>query len=361
MSSNQKNMNASVKNDLIEIKRRAVNLFISMKLQFLSASIIPVLLGTAFFFTRRTGINWTNFILALLGICFLHLSANMFNDYFDYINGTDQKNTEFIRPFTGGSRVIQDGIMNPYQILVWALAFLTAGSVTGFFLVLRTGPGLLFIGLIGVISVLFYVNKSFSLISSGFGEFTIFLNFGPLPILGSYYIQAKTIPLNVLLISIPVGLLITAVLYINQFPDYKADKECGKNNLVVRLGRKKARWGYVALLISAYVLLFFLIAVKIVPLPGTVIFLTLPLAILSCTLILKYYENSPKLVPALPSTILLHLGIGYFLVISLLYGKGLEPFTHILLSAGLIYFAVNTYSMFKFAGNSGTHKEAKNV
>ncbi len=341
-----------IRNDLMEIRQKAGNLFLSMKLQFLTAAVIPVLVGSAFYFAQNTTIYWLNFLLSLFAIIFLHISGNMFNDYFDHLNGTDGINTEFIKPFTGGSRVIQEGLIKPYQVLGWATLFLLLGSGIGFFLVLRTGIVLLFIGLIGFVSIIFYVNRKFSLAASGFGELTIFLNFGILPVLGSYYVQSRMISPDAFLLSLPVGSLITAVLYINQFPDYAADKATGKKNLVVRLGRKRARWGYVALIIFAYIMIVILIIMKIVPLRGVFSFFTIPLALLSSSHILRFYENTKKLVPAIPSTIFLHLAVGYFLVISLLYNQTYSLFIDMFLILGLIFFIAKAYPLYKLAKNN---------
>ncbi len=357
-------MDELLKSDLLEIKRRTIGLLKSMKIQFLTASIVPVLAGTSLAFTEIRGIDWSNFLLALLGTCLLHLSANIFNDYFDHLNGTDSKNTEFVRHFTGGSRTIQDGIIKPYRTLIWAATFLLAGSITGVLLLLRTGIVILFLGLIGVISVLFYVNRGFYLAASGFGELTIFLNFGPLPVLGAYYVQTGTISLTPLILSLPIGFLITAVLYINQFPDFNADKESGKTNLVVRLGRRRARWGYLILILLTYISIGLFISTKLLPAPGIIIFLNLPLAILSSVLLLKFYEDIPKLVPALPATITLHLTTGYFITVTLLYDTRFKPYTYILMIVGLLYLAFTTYSLFKASHQSsqgGTKTEAKDA
>ena len=89
----------------------------------------------------------------------------------------------------------------------------------------------------------------------GLGELAVALAFGPLVVIGAYYVQVQTVSLGAALAGIPVGLLVAAILYINEFPDYEGDKATGKNNLVVVLGRSRARWGYIALLVAAYGLL----------------------------------------------------------------------------------------------------------
>jgi 1,4-dihydroxy-2-naphthoate octaprenyltransferase len=204
-------------------------------------------------------------------------------------------------------------------VLVEAIIFFFLGSLIGLYLVLSRGMPVLYFGVVGIISAYFYSAPPLSLNDRGIGELLIGLNFGVLMTLGAYFVQAGNLAWEPVIASIPVALLISAVLYINEFPDYKADKLVGKNHLVVRLGKKRAAIGYLLMISLVYIAIIAGVIFKSVSPFVLLGALTLPLAIKAIKIILLNYENTPHLVPANASTILIHLltgiliGIGYIL------------------------------------------------
>ena len=226
----------------IQAKRpsKARLLIAEMRLSFLTASITPVLLGTAIAWATAGAFTWDLFLLTLTAGCCLHLGANIANDFFDHLSGTDDINVEYVRPFSGGSRLIQLGLLSPSEVLAESLFFFALGGLIGLHLALTRGMFILILGVIGAASGFFYTAPPVRLVSRGIGEVFIGLNFGVLMTLGGYYVQTQAIVWTPIMPSIPVALLITAVLYINEFPDYRADAAAGKRTLVVRLGRERA-------------------------------------------------------------------------------------------------------------------------
>ena len=244
------------------------------RVPFTSASIFPMLAVASYYAGLGDGLfSVINLLLAVFGVLFLHLSSNVFNDYFDVSDGTDEANNDYFQPggaaITGGSRAIELGIItlertkNVAVTLLLAsltfagLLFYNISQVTGSFYNIYCA---LTIGVIGLFLGYFYTGSPLRLVSRrGLGEIAIFFAFGPLLTLGTgYAISSETISLfssefNILLsLGIPFGLLTTNILFINQFPDAISDAKTGKNHLVVTFGKKASRWGYLIILSLAF-------------------------------------------------------------------------------------------------------------
>ncbi len=281
-----------------------------LRLPFLTATIVPIILGTTVAWAVSGVFLIDYFLLTLTAGMFLHFGANVSNDYFDHKSGTDDINVEFISPFSGGARMIQRGWLSPREVLAGSLVFFACGGIIGLYLTLMRGITILYLGIIGALSGFFYTAPPFKLVSRGIGEIFIGLNFGILMTLGSYYVQAQTIDLWPISASIPVSLLITAILYINEFPDYNADKAAGKKTLVVRLGLEKAAKGYAVLMMGVYVSLLALVVLFLIPFYALSALVTLPIAILATRNTMKNFSNSVALIPSYVGTIQVHLFTG---------------------------------------------------
>jgi 1,4-dihydroxy-2-naphthoate octaprenyltransferase len=287
---------------------------IKVRAPIFTAVIVPALLGTAIAWARNGEFHPGYFLLTLIGVICMHAGANMSNDYFDHKNGTDEINEEFVRPFTGGSRLIQMGAVSPRQILLEALAYYAAATLIGLYLGWARGPWVLVIGLIGGLSGYFYTAPPFFLVATSLGEVFIGLNFGLLVTLGAYYVQTGQLAWEPLIASLPVAFLIAAVLYINEFQDMVADKAVGKNHLVARLGRQKAVTGYALIMAAVYssIVLGVLLGVTPFALLGL---LTAPLAWRAWQVARVKYDSPQELVPANANTIQAHLWTGLLLTL----------------------------------------------
>jgi 1,4-dihydroxy-2-naphthoate octaprenyltransferase len=265
---------------------------------------------------------WGYFLLTLVGAVCIQAASNMSNDYFDHLSGTDEGNRE-LTPFSGGSRVIQDGILSARQVLVVSSTLYLVGAAIGVYLALVRGWPVLWLGLIGVFLAFFHNAPPFKLyyLVPGLGELAVGLGFGPIAVLGASYVQTQQLSLGAVWASVPVGLLIAAVLYINEFPDYLADKAVGKKTVAVVLGREKAVWGYIALLVAAYLVVAIGVVVRVLPLTALFALLTLPLAYRAIRGARRFHSDTPKLIPTNATTIQIHLLTGLLLCVGYIVAR----------------------------------------
>lgn len=219
---------------------------------FLSASLVPVLLGAFAAYWRTGKLSAANLLVTLGGIACVHLGANLANDYFDYVTGCDSENPE-PTPFSGGSRVIQDGLVSSRAIITAAITFFVAGALLGFYLnSLVQGNAILWIGLGGIAGGLLYTAVPVKLSYRGLGEVAVFFCFGPLLVAGSYLVQAGRLDFWAFAVSVPAGLLVLAILLVNEVLDVDWDGRAGKNTLVVALGRERGYNLFVIVYVAAY-------------------------------------------------------------------------------------------------------------
>jgi 1,4-dihydroxy-2-naphthoate octaprenyltransferase len=287
-----------------------------LRAPFFTASFVPVILGGVLAWREVHSFNFFYFLLTLLGVLALHVATNTLNDYFDYRSGNDLLNREANRPFDGGSPFIVDGRLNAESVFRFGCGALLLGIGIGLFLAFRRGLWVLPLGLIGVGTSYFYVEPRVRLASRGLGELLTGLCFGPLVVLGTYYVQAQEFSYAVLVAGIPVGFLITNVLFINQFPDREADRAVGKNHWVVRLGKKKAAKVFVVLVSAVYASVALGVFTGILPKVSFITFFTIPLSLKGVLVTLREYDHSPQLRPAQSLTILTHLSTGLLLSLS---------------------------------------------
>lgn len=289
--------------------------------EFLTGSVMPCLVGGSLAYHATGQLLWGHFLLTLLALMLLHSAANLANDYYDHVSGNDWVNEEFVRPFTGGSRLIQQGKVEAIHILWASLICLSTGALIGAYLVWTRGWPILALGVIGGLSGFFYTAKPLQLGYRGLGEIFIGLDFGVLPVLGTYYVQVQHFSGAALAASLPVAFLIMAVLWINQFQDFAADKAVNKLHWVVRLGRRRASYVYVGMLAAANLSLILGVLTGALPIWAAVVLITLPLSILAGKTALQFYDDLPRLLPANTATIPLHLLTGLLLSIGVVVDR----------------------------------------
>ena len=248
----------------------------------------------------------------------------MSNDYFDHLSGNDEVNQE-LTPFSGGSRTIQEGILSAKQVLIWSLLFTLIGITIGLYLVIARGWFVLWLGIAGVFIALFTSAPPIKLNyrGHGWGELATFIGSGPLIVVGSYYVQAQRATWEALWASVPVGLLGAALIWINEFPDYEADKAVGKNTLVVLLGKRRAVWGYAALLAAVYGVVVTGVALGFLPGALLLVLLTAPLAYKGIRGALRFYDNTLKFIPTSAATVQLYLATALLLCVGYAIAKSL--------------------------------------
>jgi 1,4-dihydroxy-2-naphthoate polyprenyltransferase len=204
--------------------------------------------------------------LTVLGIFGVEVAKNASGEVFDWDSGTDLRVRDEDRsPFSGGKRVLVDSLLTRRQ--TWSIAaggYLLA-IVTGLTIARWRAGGVLSLGVTGLALAFFYHAPPLRLSYRGLGELAVAVAYGPLICAGTYLVQRGTVPVTVVLVSLPLGILIAAFLWINEFPDYAADAQSRKQTLVVRLGRPAAAEGFVWLGIAAAAVLALLPAAGISP------------------------------------------------------------------------------------------------
>ena len=293
-----------------------------MRLPFLSATIVPILLGTAVA-SRYTNIDWFYFALTMLGGSLLHIGTNTSNDYFDHTSGTDEANYNYMVPFSGGSRSIQMGLISSKGMLYLSIITFSLSGLLGIPLIMKAGINILYLGFIGFLSGFFYTAPPFRFSSrKGIGELLIGLNFGPLMVVGSFLVQTNgeiTHAFEAVLAGIPIGFLVAAIVYVNQFPDHDGDKATGKNNLVVVFGPERARIGYVLLVVGAFISIIVTALNGTFPMLSLMALVTSVFSIYTIKTLYKHYDNR-LLQPANAGTIALHFITGVFFCIGIWLG-----------------------------------------
>ena len=298
----------------------------TMRVPFLQATFVPVILGGVIALQVAHVFNIGTFLLTLLGASLIHIATNMFNDYFDFKSGNDLQ-VKHQNPFAGGGRILTAGLVKPSTHLLVSSLCLLLGCIIGFYFIFALSlPYLFILGLIGVISSYFYVGPPFRLAYRGIGELIVAINFGPIMTLGAYYVQTGSFAVEPLLASIPIGLLIAAVLWINEFPDMEADNAVGKRTLVLRLGYARSISVYTGMVVSAYALIIvyavlrFFSPVPITSLASLVALLSLPFASRAVKILRANYRDPHAIIPANANTILLHLSFGILAILGFTLG-----------------------------------------
>ena len=305
----------------ISILTKIFTWMVIMRLPFLSATFVPIFAGAAVTSMLGQDVSWGWLLLTLLAGSLLHIGTNTSNDYFDHISGTDARNYNYSnKGLNGGSRSIQMGLISPKGILTVAIIAFTLSAVAGIPLIIKSGLSILWLGLIGFFSGLFYTAPPFKFSSrKGIGELLIGLNFGPLMVAGSALVQTGQLLPEAFLAGIPIGFLIAAVVYMNEFPDYDSDKATGKNTLIVVFGPEKARAGYVALVASAFASIVILAFNGTVPMLSLIALLAVYFGFTATRTLYKYYNNR-LLQPANWGTIIMHSVTGILFCIGIWNG-----------------------------------------
>ncbi|WP_139365582.1 prenyltransferase [Shouchella patagoniensis] len=222
--------------------------------QVLPVMILPVLLGSAAAFAWDNSFHIGLFFLTLLGATSAHLFSNMINDLWDFRNGVDEKASQSDHAISTNSGLLPSGAVSEKHFARVTWFFLAIAFVSGLALAFIRGLELLLFALVGGLIAYFYVAPplKFGYRGKGYSELAIFLAFGVLPVMGTYFVMTTSLSFHSFLASIPIGLLTTLILYNHHFLHWQADKEAGKRTLVVLWGEKRGLVFSKLLTASAY-------------------------------------------------------------------------------------------------------------
>jgi 1,4-dihydroxy-2-naphthoate octaprenyltransferase len=241
------------------------------------------------------------------------MTVNVINDYYDYVDGIDF-NTQRT-PFSGGSGVLPLNLLKPKQAFWFATICLLIAMGIGFYFVMVKGWLLFPLLLVAGFSAYFY---NVYLAKCLVGELFAGLNFGPLLVLGSYYVQAGRYSWETLFASLAPGILTANLLFLNEFPDREADQKGGRRHLVISLGKKDASYLFVSLLTASYLCILIGVLTKVMPAVTLIGLGTIVFGWKAAKGALKYYDNTEKLVPILGANVITILGTQTLLTIGYL-------------------------------------------
>ena len=211
----------------------------------LPAAVAPVLVGTSLAWVEGP-LDWLAFAAALLGALFIQVGTNLSNDYSDARRGADTEER------LGPVRVTAGGLVPPRQVLIATYASFGLAILFGVYLIYVAGPVLLLIGAASILAGVLYTGGPRPYGYEGFGELFVFTFFGLVAVTGSYYVQRLSLEWEAFALAVPVGLLASAILVVNNVRDLDTDRQAGKRTLAVRLGRERTRRLFAAMVALAY-------------------------------------------------------------------------------------------------------------
>ncbi len=274
----------------------------------LSAAVVPVLVGAAAA-SIDEAFRPAVFAVTLVAALLIQIGTNFANDLFDYEQGADTAER------LGPPRVTQSGLIAPEHVRLGTLIAFGGAAGAGLYLAFVGGWPILVIGALAIVAGVTYTGGPWPLGYHGLGDVVVFAFFGMVATVGTYYLQTETVSALAFVAAVPVGLLVTAILVVNNLRDIETDRQAGKRTLAVRLGELPTRWQYVLLVLGPYACVTALLSVGAAPWVW-LSWLTLPLALaLSRTVMAD--TRGRELNPVLKSTAQLHLAFGSLLALGL--------------------------------------------
>jgi len=276
----------------------------------LPAAVAPVLVGTALAWTVGP-LDWIAFIAAALGALFIQVGTNLSNDYSDARRGADTEER------LGPVRVTAGGLVPPRQVLVATYASFGMAVLCGVYLIIIAGPVLLLIGAASILAGVLYTGGPRPYGYEGFGEVFVFTFFGIVAVTGSYYVQRQALEWEAFVLAVPVGLLASAILVVNNVRDLDTDRHAGKKTLAVRLGRGNTRKLFGAMILLAYPTALLPSILGSFNAWPALVLLTIPIAV-ALVRTVSSHTDGPTLNSALARAGLLELAFCVLLTIGLL-------------------------------------------
>lgn len=280
-----------------------------MRANFLVLAVLLVLIGIALaykYLPANHVIRWFDMALIIFGTVMAHASVNLFNEYSDHLTGIDLNTNR--TPFSGGSGMMKSGLTKPIEVLAAAVVTLLISGSIGIYYGITAHWSLFAIMLTGAFSILFYTPLLTKLM---LGELFSGLTLGTLVVLGTFISLTATpgqspgtlLPFEVIMISIPPGILTALLLLLNQFPDTEADRKGGRKHLVIKFGNRNAAFVYTAGVIATFAIIF------VLPLAGVSSYwlylglIPIPIIFKATYTALKSYNDMDRLIPALGANI----------------------------------------------------------
>jgi len=290
----------------------------AFRYHFVPSSFLPAILGGVVAWTQTGIIHKWFFFLVVLGVTLNHIALNMTDDYFDYRASVDQKNKKTVNPYAGGSGTLTSGKIKPQDMRFVFTSFYVLTMIIGLYLCAARTWWLLAFGLFGMASSYFYTAPPIRYGYRGFGEFSQLVNFSLTIGLGAYVVQTVFFSWEAFWVLLPLGLMMFAMIIINEIPDRKDDATAGKNNLVVLFGAKKAVRLYAAAMIAAYLVILFTPLFHLTSYWIYLALFTLPWSARASVILKRNISDTSRLAPANLLTIRAHNLTGILLIVAYL-------------------------------------------
>ena len=275
----------------------------------LLASVSPVLVGSGL--AAGDGVfRWDAFAITLLTAVLLNVAVNFANDASDHARGADTVHR------IGPPRAVASGLLSARQVWIGTAVVLALGCAGGIYLAAISGWVVIAIGAAAIVALLAYTGGPWPYGYHGLGELFVFGFFGPAAVVGSRYVHDATIPADAWLLAIPVGLLVTAILVVNNVRDLETDRAAGKRTLAVLIGRAPTRVLFAVLVLGTFALIGGLAGLEVIDHGALIALAALPLAIGPIRAVATETAGE-GLVAALKATARLHLVVGLLLAAGL--------------------------------------------
>ena len=276
-----------------------------------TATMVSIVLGAALGAQDAGTFSWPLFAVVLACALLLHAGTNVLSDYFDYKKGID---TDYS---FGSSRVILEKLLTPRKVLIEAIVIFATAVLLSLILIAFRGWPIVVLGVVGLFAGVFYSwgpsYKYFAL-----GDLAVFTMFGPLMVLGSFYVQAQRFSATAFLLSLPAGFLVAAILVGNNIRDIKHDRIAKVKKVSTLLGHNKAKWEYYLLVAAAFCSVAVLALNSMVPLWSLAVLIVLPIAFSNIRLVSQSSPDNPEAIADIDvRTAKLHLIFGILLIVSI--------------------------------------------
>ncbi|MCL6453659.1 MAG: 1,4-dihydroxy-2-naphthoate polyprenyltransferase [Alicyclobacillus sp.] len=278
----------------------------------LTASIVPVLIGTGLAVSQRQFHVWL-FVAFLAASVLIQAATNMFNEYFDYRRGLDSQEMVGI-----AGTIVHDGVA-PAKVLAAAWVFIAASVLLGIYICASTSWWVALVGVLSMCVAYFYSGGPKPLAYTPFGELAASIAMGPVIVLLAYYVQTSEITSRAVVTSLPIGLLIGAILLGNNIRDMEQDRLGGRRTIAILMGRQKGRILFASVFAVAYVLVLTLIGTGALSVWALLVVLTIPSAVYVVRLYYRFTEPK-QLHPAVKGTAKLLFQFGSLMFIGMLVG-----------------------------------------
>lgn len=246
--------------------------WLAIRPRTLPAAASGVVMGSALAWYDAS-FQWLPALACLLIALLLQISSNVANDVFDFERGADT--AERLGPL----RVTQAGYLSPAQVKRGLAVILGMAILLGLYLASLRGWTVIWLGAAAIISAIAYTGGPFPLGYHGLGDIFVFIFFGLAAVAGTYFVQVGSVSSAAWWLSVPVGLIVTAILVVNNLRDLENDRKAGKHTMAVRLGEHGAKSEYILLMVGAYLIVPVLVWTKVVPVGAFLTWLSLPIAI----------------------------------------------------------------------------------